>query len=510
MFIKKIFNKLFFVIIIWTVNVKPEFLSQDWQEAESKAQNTVVQVWSQKAEFNWVLPYKSPEQHEVAGTAFFINDQGYLLTNFHVVDQAKSIFINVPFLGRKLLEVSIVGVCPESDIALLKLNEEGCQEINSNNGKIPFLLLGDSDALYPTEPVLALGYPLGQRYMKSTVGVIAGREYINGSSFMHITAPINPGNSGGPLLNIDGKVVGINSAGIKEAQNIGYIVPINDVKIMLDGLYKGGLYRKPYLGISLNHATPEHTNSLNNPLPGGVYINYVQEGSVASKAGICVGDMLYGIKYGSDTYEVDEYGDVTVKWRSSDKISFGELLVRLEVGKPLSLLLFRNGQEIEVNCTFDVPPVYPIRFIYPDYESDDIDYEMFGGVVIMQLRDNHFKYLPPTSLLKQYSRIDYEIKEILVMTCILPGSEMHKVDCFYPGTLVEKINGKEVKNLAQLREALLTSVQTKEIAITTKENVATVLSLNKILKDEPRLARDFRFPITEHMKKMWYLANNKS
>lgn len=477
--------------------------SDDWSVLEQVTQNTVVQVWSQKAKFNWLEPYKSPEHSQSAGTAFFINEKGYLLSNFHVVDEAKSVFINVPAYGRKLLEVVIVGVCPESDVALLKLTDESIALIESTLGKIPYLELGDSDDLYATEPVLALGYPLGQRYLKSTVGVIAGREYIGGQSYMHITAPINPGNSGGPLLNRRGEVVGINSAGIEKAQNIGYIIPINNVKILLPDLYTIKLLRKPYLGAGSNHTTEEHAKSLHNPLPAGVYINYVQENSLTDKLGIKQGDMLYTIDYAGERYLIDEYGDVTVQWRGSDKITLAEFLMRIPKGERVALMLYRNGQQIELECAFDISSLYPIRLIYPDYEPQEIDYEMFGGIIIMQLRDNHFKLLPPTSLMRQYMRLDYQPTQVLVVTHILPGSALHKIDCLYPGCFIDTINGQVVTTLEQLREALLKSIDSKEIAITTKENIATVISLEKIVIDEPRLARDFRFPITETVKKLW-------
>ena len=158
------------------------------------------------------------------------------MTNYHVAEDARSFQVYIPALGQKPAEADIVGVCPEIDLAVLKLRDESVKSIKTALHGMPFLKLGDSDLLFSTEPVLALGYPMGQRYLKSTVGVVAGRECIDGHSYMDITAPINPGNSGGPLLNLDGEVVGINTAGMPNAQNIGYIVPINDAKILLSDL----------------------------------------------------------------------------------------------------------------------------------------------------------------------------------------------------------------------------------------------------------------------------------
>ena len=152
--------------------------THDWKEAEEKAENAVVQVVSNHTSFNWLEPYKAPRQNQSLGTAFFINAKGTMLTNFHVVDQAKTLQIYVPALGQKAFDATIVGVCPEADVAMIQLKDEDVKFLKKTLGSIPFLMLGDSDSLYATEPVLALGYPLGQRYMKSTVGVVAGREYI--------------------------------------------------------------------------------------------------------------------------------------------------------------------------------------------------------------------------------------------------------------------------------------------------------------------------------------------
>lgn len=476
--------------------------NHDWQSVENKASNTVVQIYSNGASFNWMFPFVAPKQTQGAGSGFFINKEGCLLTNYHVIKESASILAFVPALGRKPLELKIIGICPEADVALLKLEPESLALLKENLGEVPFLELGDSDLLYPTAPVLALGYPLGLRSLKSTLGVIGGREYIFGKSFMHITAPINHGSSGGPLLNKDGKVVGINSAGIREAQNIGYIIPINDVKIILNDLYKNTILRKPDLGIDFNYTTNEHALSLSNPLPAGVYISFVTEKSVGEKIGLKAGDMLYEI----NGFKVDSYGDVTVRWRSGEKISFKELLLRFPVNEKLELGVYRGGQKLVLKGIFETSVVYPIRFIHPDFEPEAIDYEMFAGLCIMQLRYNHFPVLPGTTLLKQFTKLENKNQEVLVVTTVLPGSMADKIDCFNSGSLIESVNKKKVTNLEQLREALLLSVKTNEISIETKDHYSTVISLSKMLKEEPKLAYAFKFNISNTVKKLWELT----
>jgi len=313
-----------------TAPVVPDALCvHEWERAQKIAKNTVVQVLVQSAKFNWSDPYCAPVQQQGCGSGFFTDAQGHILTNFHVVESAKTVQIRVPVLGQHPLDVDILGVYPELDLALLKLTDEAAQALRKELGSIPFLALGDTEKLKPAEPVLALGYPLGLRYIKSTVGVLGGREYFqDGTSFLHITAPINPGNSGGPLLNRAGEVVGINSAGIdttaqlghspehaRVLQNIGYIIPINYVKNVLRDLHTRKVLRKPTLGLSANPTTAEHAQLLGNPVPTGVYVNKVQKHSLAEKAGIKEGDMLYKI----NGFTIDHFGDVLVNWQSARK-----------------------------------------------------------------------------------------------------------------------------------------------------------------------------------------------
>src|SRR5205085_8958749 len=108
----------------------------------------------------------------------------------------------------------------------------------------------------------------GQTALKSTTGVVSGRE----RNFIQISAPINPGSSGGPLLNAQGQVIGINSAGIVEAQNVGYAIPINDLILILPELKVTSLLRRPFLGLFFNNGSKELVQYLGNPQPGGCYI----------------------------------------------------------------------------------------------------------------------------------------------------------------------------------------------------------------------------------------------
>jgi S1-C subfamily serine protease len=481
----------------------------EWERAQKIAKNTVVQVLVQSAKFNWADPYCAPIQQQFCGSGFFIDAQGHMLTNHHVVEGAKTAQIRVPVFGQDLLDVAILGVYPELDLALLKLTDEAVNKLRKELGSIPFLTLGDSEKLKPAEPVLALGYPLGLRYIKSTVGVLGGREYLHGTSFLHITAPINPGNSGGPLLNREGEVVGINSAGLDTTarlgvgpenamvlQNIGYIIPINYVKNVLRDLYTRKVLRKPTLGLIANPTTAEHAQLLGNPVPTGVYVNKVQKHSLAEKAGIKEGDMLYKI----NGFTIDNYGDVLVNWQSARKVTLEEFLLHVPIRSKLTLTVYRKGVRRELSCTFEATEPQPIRVIYPDFEPQETAYEMLAGLCIMQLRANHFNSLPRTPILHDYAQPDNADKQVLVITRVAPGSYVHKIHCLQEGDVIKTINGKEVKTLTDLRKALEQSKATGRIIITTQENIETVISTAKIAAEEARLARDFMFAPVQNMQ----------
>ncbi len=323
-------------------------VNEPWSAIQSKVNNTVVQIFSQVGQFHWLEPYRAPVQSECSGTGFFVNNDGYIITNAHVVDQAKAIHIQVPVLGKERIRAEIVGISYERDLALLKLYQEGFDQLKQALGGIPILQLGDSDQVHRADEVLAIGYPLGQQGLKSTKGVVSGRENLGSRHVIQIDAAINPGNSGGPAINIRGEVVGINTYGINQggAQNVGYIVPVNELKVIIDALYNtpGKLVRKPYLGSFYNAGSLALTKYLGNPLPGGPYITEVVPNSLMDGAGIKAGDMIYAI----DDYPVDIYGDLLIPG-NDDKMALADSAICL-VGKHARVRIPTRDDLVLVLC----------------------------------------------------------------------------------------------------------------------------------------------------------------
>lgn len=465
--------------------------SPDWTQVQDVMQNAVVQVFSQVGKFNWIEPYKVEEEAESRGSGFLINEDGYIITNAHVVDEAKRVWVHIPALGRQTIHVDIIGFCPERDLALLQIRPDELAEIRNALHGIPFLTFGDSDLVQRTDNVLVLGYPLGQYRLKSTTGIVSGRESSRGQALIQITAPVNPGSSGGPLLNAQGQIIGITVASVFAASNVGYAIPINELKQILDELYTKRLVRIPILGAHFIFANDDKAEYLGNPLPAGLYVTKVLGNSLFEKAGVQVGDMLYEF----NGFRLDAYGDTQAPW-GSDKTSLTDLIARVKIGEKVALVVYRRGERKELSFSFELLPPYPIRDMYPDYEP--VEYETIGGMVILQLADNHFPVLLETAPdLIVYLKAEKKAEPALVITNVLPGSLAHQLRSLLPGDIILEVNAQKVATLAEFRAAVATSLKTNFLTIKTGRDIFAVFELKELLKDEQQLSKDFVYPLSK-------------
>lgn len=469
--------------------------SQLWVKLQKGLQNTVVQILVTNIEKHVLQPYKVPKQGSCTGSGFIINDDGEIITNAHVVNGATTIMVQMPSFGKHQFEVDLIGIMPENDFALLRFRSEDQAIIKSTLGKMPTVPLGDSDLVTRSQEVLALGYPLGQQSLKSTTGVISGRE----SGKIQMSAPINPGSSGGPLLNCFGEVVGINTATIMGAQNVNYIIPINDLKIFLKHLRAGGLVRKPYLGVYQTIATQDLVKALGNPLPGGTYvIEVLPDSPLIGK--LQPGDMIYDI----NGVALDLYGEMSVPW-SEDKITSAAYIARIEVGQKVTMTVYRKGKKMQFACTFERTKFAPIRHVFAEYE--ELPYEIFGGFVVMPLMVNHLPLLAPVAPgLAKFAEEKNHTQSLLVITHVLPDSPAYKARLHLVGSIIKTVSGKAVHNLLDLQKALIES--NDMITVETTDNIIAALTKDKICKAEPMLAMANGYQITPAMQAL--LQNQKT
>ncbi len=470
--------------------------SFSWAELQQKAKDTVVQVFSQIAEIDLLQPYRTPNQGQGFGSGFFISDSGKIITNWHVVNNARSVWIQIPSLGKRIIDVNVIGVCPERDLALLQLTKETLAEVRSVLGSIPYLTLGDSDNVHRADEIIALGYPLAQHSLKATTGIVSGRESIGGQNFIQMSAPINPGSSGGPSLNRAGQVIGVNAASIVGAQNANYIIPVNELKIILDNLHNTPLLRKPFLGIVPVTTSDALATYLGNPVPGGVYVVEVYNKSLMDKAGVRTGDMIYEI----DGHKIDNYGELNVPW-SDDKITISDYVSRLKLGQDVHVVVYRQGKRKDINLTFGLSELLPIRMIYADYEP--VDYEIIGGMVIMPLTLNHVATLEKVAReLSKYWETKEQLEPALVITHLFPDSQAHRSRAIGIGTVISEVNGKKVQTLDELRKVIIAGVDKPFINFKTTNNLFVAFPLERSIMDEVRFSQLYRYPLSDTVQKV--------
>lgn len=219
------------------------------------------------------------------GSGFIINKEGYIITNNHVVKNAES--IQVKLSNDKVYNARIVGEDPKTDIAVIKL---------TGAADLPVSVLGDSDKLQVGQWAIAIGNPFGLD-RTVTVGVISatGRSNMGIETyedFIQTDASINPGNSGGPLLNVNGEVIGINTAIVTAGQGIGFAIPINMAKNVVSQLIKKGTVSRGWIGVSIQPVTEDIARSFGLKNASGALVADVVAGSPADKAGIRQGDII--------------------------------------------------------------------------------------------------------------------------------------------------------------------------------------------------------------------------
>ncbi|MCG0277377.1 MAG: trypsin-like peptidase domain-containing protein [Thermanaeromonas sp.] len=258
----------------------------------------------------------------------FDGANGYIVTNNHVIAGASRITVSLD--RDQVLPAEVVGRDVRSDLAVLRVRA----------GNLPTARLGDSSSLQVGETVVAIGNPLGREFARSvTVGVISAlnREItVGGQDGRQITlrvlqtdAPINPGNSGGALVNMRGEVIGINSVKIATTgvEGMGFAIPINDARPILEQLIRQGYVSRPFLGVyNLKEITPEMAEWYN--IPAGLFVGGVLPDSPASRAGIKVEDIITKI----DGQQVLTYGDLD------------RALVHKKPGEQVALTLYRRAK----------------------------------------------------------------------------------------------------------------------------------------------------------------------
>ncbi len=278
-----------------------------------------------------------------SGTGFIIDDQGHIVTNWHVVTGGQQ--FQVVFANGESREATLVGSDEISDLAVVKVS-----------GDLPGTVgFGDSDLLLPGEPVLAIGSPLGSFENTVTEGIVSAtnRDFPTGQSqgeqsytnLIQHDAAINPGNSGGPLLNLDGEVVGVNTLGIpseqgQPVQGLFFAIPSNRVQQITQQLIETGKVAYPFMGVNVVAITPEVAAQNQLAVNYGAYVTQVNPGDPAADAGIQVDDIITAIG--------DQQIDATN--------AFTEILFASKPGDTIQVTILRGSEQSMVDVTLGERP----------------------------------------------------------------------------------------------------------------------------------------------------------
>jgi serine protease Do len=353
----------------------------------------------------------TPETREVPhgmGSGILI-EGGYVLTNNHVIEDAITIYVKLGD-GRQV-KAKVVGADPDTDVAVVKI---------SGIDKLPAAELGNSDNVRVGDWVMAIGNPFGFD-QTVTAGIISakGRSNVNVSEFsdfIQTDAAINPGNSGGALVDLDGKVIGINSAIFSQTggyEGIGFAIPINMAKNVMESLIKSGKVARGYLGAQIQNVTPQLAEMLKLNQMSGVVVAHVEPDSPAAKAGIQPNDII------------TRFNGVEI---TSDR-NLVSLIRTTPVGQTAELKLIRDGQEKNVKVTIAAatPTIAAAETL--GIEVSDIE----GAYA------QHYGYENGTPG--------------VIITRVAPNSKADSVG-LEPGDLILSINKQAVKNLKSYNDLM--------------------------------------------------------
>ncbi len=365
---------------------------------------------------NFFNNFPTKRKVHALGSGFIISPNGYILTNYHVIKRATTIKVTLLKTGE-VYNAKIIGTDPKADIALIKINPKG--------EKLPTLSLGDSSKIEIGDWVVAVGNPFGLNGTV-TAGIISAKGRVIGEGpfdhFLQTDAAINPGNSGGPLLNMEGKVIGINTAIVAGGQGIGFAIPINMVKSEMPFLMKGQKVKRGYLGVMIQPLTPEAAKELGLHTTNGAIVSQVFKNSAAQKAGIKPGDIIVSVN-GKPI-------------RSSSDLPY--IISSIKPGTKIKIGIIRNKKKMTKEVVLGLRP-------------NNIGSSSYQGSSNVYKTDYGFSVSNITpQLAKKYN---IKIKKGVVVVSVKQNSFAQMVGV-QPGDVIVKLNYKPINNLKTFKKII--------------------------------------------------------
>ncbi len=353
------------------------------------------------------------------GSGFIISKDGYIVTNNHVIEEADEVKVNLPD-SDKPLPAKVVGRDPEMDLALLKI-EDG--------ENLPYLEFGDSAKLKVGQWVLAIGNPFG---LENTVtaGIISAMGRIIGAgpfdNFIQTDASINPGNSGGPLLDLEGRVIGVNTAIVAAGQGIGFAIPSNMAKDIVNQLRENKSVKRGWLGVTIQDIDENTAKALGLDAPKGSLVSSALPGDPADKAGIKTGDVIRAV----NGEEIEDSNGLLRK------------IAALRPGEKAELTVFRNGAELTVSVKLGQRDAQKTaQNMMGEDEPEQTDEARVLGLTVTRPTKDEAKAL------------GMEKPEGLLITEVDEGSAAEETDV-RPGDVIMEINQRPVDSPEDFSKAV--------------------------------------------------------
>ncbi|MCX8026758.1 MAG: DegQ family serine endoprotease [Thermodesulfovibrionales bacterium] len=348
------------------------------------------------------------------GSGVVVSPDGLIVTNNHVIEQSDE--IRVILYDKRSFKAKVIGADPKTDIAIIRIDAKNLQTI-------PW---SDSDKLQVGEFVLAIGNPFGLNHTV-TMGIISavGRADVGISDyedFIQTDAAINPGNSGGPLVNTKGELIGINTAIFSKTggyQGIGFAVPSNMVRMVIDQLLKEGKVTRGWLGVTIQELSPELAQKFGLSSTEGALISDVTRGGPAHKAGIVRGDIIL------------RYGGKKIK----DVSTLRNLVAQTKVGSEVELLIWRKGKEYSTKVRIIEMPSEGLEMTSGTRKSSDDTDSILSGIAVIDISP---------AIAKQLGILPDD-KGVVVMR-VEPGSAA-EIAGIKEGDLIQEIDRKAINNL---------------------------------------------------------------
>ena len=368
------------------------------------------------------------------GSGVIVTADGYIITNNHVVEDADE--INVTLYTFEEYAATIVGRDPKSDLALIKIEPKN---------ELQYVTFGDSDKLRVGEWVLAIGNPFGLQ-KTVTAGIVSakGRAINNESygNFIQTDASINPGNSGGPLFNLDGEMIGVNTAIFSRTGGnigIGFAIPVNMAKNVMVQLKEHGKVTRGWLGVMIQQVTPELAENFGLDRPIGALVGQVVPGSPADKAGLKAGDVI------------TEYNGKEIAQMSM----LPAMVANTHVGEKAQLVLVREGKK--QNITVEIGKLEDEEAVVADTETGT---SKKLGLAVQELTP------------KLAESLGIEDTQGLIVTDINSDSAAAEAGILR-GDIILEINREKVENVAQYKKALQAAQEKKSILLLIKREQNT-------------------------------------